>query len=129
MAGKILIHAISTNPYIAAMLLDEDLPETDWWHGTSWAEPDYATDYIVEHGEWWDEEALPMSFLSTIWASPEVQRTLKDFINTRRAIMKARSGEERVSLDRASEALWGTESIRKLASEICKTFGDSGLPR
>jgi len=121
-AAKILIFAIFTNPYIAPMLLDEELPEIDWWHGTSWAEPDYAVDYVVDHGKWWDEEELPLVFLSAVWNSWEVQQTLKDFINTRRALMKAQSGEERVSLGRASDALWSTERVRKLASRISKGF-------
>lgn len=122
MAAKTFIFAISTNPYIAPMLLDEALPETDWWHGTSWAEPDCAVDYIVEYGEWWDEEELPLSFLSALWNSWEVQQTLKDFINTRRALVKAQTGEERVSLGRASDALWSVERLRQVISRISKAF-------
>ena len=121
-AAEILIFAIFTNPYVAPMLLDQELPEIDWWHGTSWAEPDYAVDYIVDHGEWWDKEELPLGFLSAVWNSREVQQTLKDFINTRRALMKAQSGEERVSLGRASDALWSTERVRKLAGKISRAF-------
>ena len=121
-AARILIFAIFANPYIAPMLLRDKLPKRDWWHGISWAEPEYGEDYMIEYSSWWEREELPLVFLSTVWNSGEVQRNLKDFIATRRAMKKAKSGEDRVSLGRAGDALSSPERVRKLASKIFRQF-------
>jgi len=121
-AARILIHAVFTNPYIAPMLLDSELPERDWWPDTSWTEPEYAEDYVIDYGDWWDEEELYLLFLEAVWDSTEVQQNLKDFIAIRRTIMKAGSGEERVSLGRASDALRSPEMVRRLAGKVYREF-------
>ncbi len=121
-AARILVFAIFTNPYIAPMLLGDKLPKRDWWHGISWAEPEYAEDYMIEYSSWWEKEELPLVFLRAVWNSGEVQRDLKDFITTRRAMKKAKSGEDRVSLGRAGDALSSPERVRKLAGKICRQF-------
>lgn len=121
-AARILIFAIFTNPYIAPMLLDEKLPKTDWWHTTNWAEPDYANDYLIDYGSWWEEDDSALDFLDAVWNSLEVQRNLKDFIATRRAMKKAKSGEDRVSLGRAGDALCSPERAKKLAAKIYRQF-------
>ena len=121
-AARILIFAIFTNPYIAPMLLDDKLPKRDWWHTTGWAEPEYAEDYVIEYRSWWEKEELPLVFLGAVWNSLGVQRNLKDFIATRRAMKKAKSGEDRVSLGRAGDALCSPERVRKLAGKIYRQF-------
>jgi tetratricopeptide (TPR) repeat protein len=121
-AARILIFAIFANPYIAPMLLDDKLPKRDWWHSISWAEPEYAEDYMIEYGGWWEKEELPLVFLRAVWNSGEVQRDLTDFIATRRAMKKAKSGEDRVSLGRAGDALSSRERVRKLAGKIYREF-------
>jgi tetratricopeptide (TPR) repeat protein len=121
-AARILIFAIFSNPYIAPLLLDEKLPKRDWWHGTNRAEPGYAGDYIVEYCSWWDDEELSLPFLEKIGNSPEVQQNLKDFIAVRRAIKKAKSGEDRVSLGRAGDALHNPDWVKKIARKIVRAF-------
>jgi tetratricopeptide (TPR) repeat protein len=121
-AARILIFAIFSNPYAAPMLLGEKLPKSDWWHDTSWAEPEYAEDYVSEYRSWWEKEKLPLVFLRAIWDSWELQGILKDFIATRRALKKAKSGEDRVSLGRVSDALRSSERVRKLATKISRQF-------
>ena len=121
-AARILILAVFTNPYIAPMLLDDELPERDWWPDTSCTEPEYAEDYVIDYGDWWDKEELSLLFLEAVWNSMEVQRDLKDFIATRRAMMKAESGEERVSLGRASDALRSPGRVRRLARKVHREF-------
>lgn len=120
--ARILIFAIFTNPYIAPMLLGDKLPKTDWWHGISWAEPEYAEDYMIEYSSWWEKEELPLVFLGAVWNSGEVQRDLKDFIATRRAMKKAKSGEDRVSLGKVGDALSSRQRVRKLAGKIYRQF-------
>ncbi|MBT9141422.1 MAG: hypothetical protein DDT30_02014 [Dehalococcoidia bacterium] len=117
-AARILVFAIFANPYIAPMLLGDKLPKRDWWHGISWAEPEYAEDYVIEYSNWWEMEELPLVFLGAVWNFGEVQRNLKDFIATRRAMKKAKSGDDRVSLGRAGDALSSPERTRKLAGKI-----------
>lgn len=126
-AARILIFAIFSNPYVAPMLLKEELPRSDWWHDTSWAEPEYAQDYVSEYRGWWEKEEFPLVFLRAAWGSWEVQRNLKDFMATRRAMKKAKSGEERVSLGRASDALCSPERVRKLAAKISRQFKRANL--
>jgi hypothetical protein len=121
-AARILIFAIFANPYIAPTLLDDKPPKRDWWHSISWAEPEYAEDYMIEYSSWWEREGLPLVFLRAAWNSGEVQRDLKDFIATRRAMKKAKSGEDRVSLGRAGDALRSPERVRKLAGKIYRQF-------
>jgi len=121
-AARILIFAIFANPYVAPMLLKEKLPRSDWWYDTSWAESEYADDYVSEYRSWWEKEDLPLVFLRAVWGSWEVQRNLNDFIATRRAMKKAKSGEERVSLGRASDALRSPEAVRRLAGRISRQF-------
>lgn len=121
-ASRILIFAIFANPYIAPMLLDDKLPKRDWWHGISWAEPEYAEDYMIGYSSWWESEELPLVFLRACWSSGEVQQNLKDFIAARRAMKKAKSGDDRVSLGRAGDALSSPERVRKLAGKISRQF-------
>ena len=121
-AATILIFAISTNPYVAPMLLGDKLPKSDWWHGTNWAQPECAEDYVSEYFGWWESEELPLVFLRACWNSWEVQQNLKDFIATRKALKKAKSGDDRVSLGRAGDALFSPERVRKLAVKISKQF-------
>ena len=121
-AATILIFAIFTNPYIAPILLGDKLPKSDWWHGINWAEPEYAEDYMIEYNSWWEKEELPLAFLRAVWNSGGVQQNLKAFIATRRAMKKTKSGEDRVSLGRASDALSSPEKVRKLAGKIYRQF-------
>ena len=121
-AAKILIFAIFNNPYIAPMLLSDKLPKRDWFHTVNWAEPEYAEDYMIEYRSWWEREELPLVFLRAVWNFAEVQRSLKDFIATRRAMKKAKTGEDRVSLGRAGDALCNPERVRKLAAKITRQF-------
>jgi len=121
-AASILIFAIFTNPYIAPMLLGDKLPKRDWWHSISWAEPEYAEDYVIENSSWWEKEELPLVFLHAVWNSREIQQNLKDFIATRRAMKKTKSGEDRVSLGRAGDALSSPGKVRKLAGKIYRQF-------
>ncbi len=100
------------------MLLGDKLPKRDWGHGISRAEPEYAEDYVIEYSNWWEMEESPLVFLGAVWNFGEVQRNLKDFIATRRAMKKAKSGDDRVSLGRAGDALSSPERTRKLAGKI-----------
>lgn len=63
-----------------------------------------------------------MVFLRAVWNSGEVQRDLKAFIATRRAMKKAKSGDDRVSLGRAGDALSSPERVGKLAGKIYRQF-------
>lgn len=121
-AAQVLIFAIFTNPYIAPMLLSDKLPRRDWWHGTSWAEPENAKDYMIDYKDWWGVEELPLQFLRVVWNNEEVQRNLTDFIATRRAMKKAKTGEDRVSLGRAGDSLVSPERTKKLAKKIYRGF-------
>ncbi len=121
-AAQILIFAIFTNPYIAPMLLGDKLPKRDWWYGTSWAEPDCAKDYMIDYGSWWEREELSLRYLQAVWNNEEIQRNLNDFIAARRAMKKAKTGEDRVSLGRASDALASPERVRRLAEKIYRRF-------
>jgi hypothetical protein len=47
---------------------------------------------------------------------------LKDFIATRRAMKKAKTGDERVSLAKAGDVLRSPQRVRKLAARISKQF-------
>ncbi len=121
-AATILIIAFSTNPYIAPMLLGQKLPKSDWWHGTSWAQPECAEDYLMDYYAWWESEYLPLVFLHACWNSLEVQQTVKDFIATRKALKRAKTGNDRVSLGRAGDALFSPERVRKMAVRITRQF-------
>jgi hypothetical protein len=77
---------------------------------------------MIEYSSWWEREELPLVFLRAVWNFGEVQRNLRDFIATRRAMKKAKSGEDRVSLGRAGDALSSPERVRKLAGKICREF-------
>lgn len=121
-AARILIFAIFTNPYIVPMLLHDKLPRRDWWHGTSWAEPDYAHEYVADYGPWWEREEVPLRFLRVVWTSRDVQQNLKDFIRTRRAMKKAKSGEDRVSLGRAGDSLTSSSVVNGLAAKVYRQF-------
>ncbi len=121
-AAKVLIFAVFANPYIAPMLLSDKLPRKDWWHGTNLAEPEYAEDYMMEYGSWWKREEMPLVFLRAVWNSGDIQQNLKDFIATRRAMRKAKTGDERVILARAGDALCSPERVRELAARISRQF-------
>jgi tetratricopeptide (TPR) repeat protein len=121
-AARMLVSAIFENPYVAPMLLKDKLPESDWWHGSNLAEPQYAEDYMSEYHSWWEKEESALRLLRAIWDHGEVQRILKDYIAIRRAMNKARNGEERVSLGRASDRLIRPEKIMRLARKIYEEF-------
>jgi len=121
-AARVLISAVFANPYIAPMLLGAKLPRSDWWHGINWAEPECAEDYITEYANWWRSEDRPLTFLRAVWDSEGVQRNLKDFIATRRAMERAKTGDERVNLGRAGDALRSPRRVARMAAEISKQF-------
>ena len=121
-AARILIFAIFMNPYIAPMLLEEKLPKSDWFHTTGWAQPEYAREYLIDYGTWWEEEEAALVYLEEIWNSLEVQQNLKDFIATRRAMKKTKSGDDRVSLGRAGDALVSPDRVAKMARKIFRHF-------
>ncbi len=118
MAAEKLIAAIFENPYVAPMLLKDKLPESDWWHGSNLAEPEYAEDYVIEYHSWWEKEESALRLLRAIWVHGEVQRTLKDFIAIRRAINKSRNGD----LGMVSRRLTGPEKLKRLAGKIYRQF-------
>jgi tetratricopeptide (TPR) repeat protein len=121
-AMEILMFAISSNPYVAPMLLRTRLPRRDWWHGTNWAEADCARDYVEDYGSWWAKEISSLALLDLIWSSPEVRQNLKNFFRLRRAMAKAKSGEERVNLGRASDEVWSPEKVKDMAAVLYQRF-------
>lgn len=121
-AAKVLISAVFANPYIAPMLLGDKLPRRDWWHGTNLVEPEYAEDYVTEYGSWWGREERPLVFLRAVWRSEGVQQNLKDFLSIRRAMKKAKTPDERVTLIRAGDRLCRPARVRKLAARISDEF-------
>jgi hypothetical protein len=126
MATLKLVSAIIENPYIAPMLLKEPLPESDWWHSSSLAEPQYAEEYVREYQSWWQKEECALRFLRAIWGHGEVQRTLRDFIAMRRYLKKSGDGEPGY----VRKGLIG-EKIMKVAEKIYAGFtrDDSGQMR
>jgi len=122
-AAKILILAVSANPYIAPMLLGGKLPRSDWWHDTGWVEPGYAQDYVTEYRSWWSKEPGSLDFIQAVWTSASVQRNLRDYITTRRAMKKAKTGDERVNLGRAGDALWSPQRVERMAADITERYG------
>lgn len=122
-AARVLIFAVSANPYIAPMLLGGKLPRRDWWHDTGWAELGYAEDYMNEYCSWWGKEEGSLDFLRAVWSWEAVQRNLRDFIATRRAMKKAKTGDERVNLGRAGDVLWSPQRVERMAAEITERFG------
>ena len=123
-AIEILILAISSNPYVAPLLLGRRLPSRNWWHGTSWAEPDCARDYVEDYGSWWERDGASLALLDLVWSSAEVQKNLRGFFRLRRAMTKVKTGEERVSLGRMSDELWIPENVKRLTAVLyqrCKT--------
>jgi len=121
-AFRILIHAIHSNPYIVPKLLKVKLPPSDWWHGTNLAEPDYARDYVDDFGSWWKRDKGPLQLLSSVWHFPEVQQRLMDFIATRRAVQKAETGEDRVSLCRAGDKLFSPSAVKRMAAKAYREY-------
>ena len=117
-AARTLITGIFGNPYIPPMLLKNKLPESDWWHGSNLAEPQYAEDYVRGYHIWWEKEKSALRFLRAIWDHPGVQRTLKDFIAIRRAINQTSTGD----LGMSSYKLIGTKKLKRLAGEIYGQF-------
>jgi hypothetical protein len=100
------------------MLLKDRLPDSDWWHGSSLAEPQYAEDYVNDYRSWWEKQESALGLLRAIWNNGEIQRNLKEFIAIRRAINKSSSGD----LGLASRRLIRPEKIEKLASKIYEEF-------
>jgi tetratricopeptide (TPR) repeat protein len=121
-AARVLVFAIFANPYVAPVLLGHRLPKRDWWHDSNLAEPEYAVEYLNDYGAWWHQEKLPMALLDAVWTSPEVQQRLADFIATRRALKKAKTGEDRVSLGRAGDSLITARWAKKVAARISELF-------
>jgi tetratricopeptide (TPR) repeat protein len=127
MATLKLVSAIIENPYVAPMLLKEPLPECDWWHSSSLAEPQYAEDYVREYQSWWQKDESALKVLHTIWVHGEVQRTLRDFIAMRRYLKKSGDGEPGY----VRKGLIGPEKLKKLAEKIYAGFtqDDTGQMR
>jgi tetratricopeptide (TPR) repeat protein len=121
-AARVLVFAIFANPYVAPVLLGHKLPKRDWWHDSNLAEPEYAVEYLNDYGAWWHQETLPLALLEAVWTSPEVQQRLVDFIATRRALKKAKTGEDRVSLGRAGDSLITARWAKKVAARISELF-------
>jgi len=121
-AAKVLIFAVFGNIYIAPMLLGDRLPKRDWSHGTNLADPEYAEDYLIEYGSWWKREETSLVFLRAVWSSSDIQQSLNDFIAIRRAMKKARTIDERVSLMRASDRLCSPARVRKWAAKVSRQF-------
>lgn len=70
--------SILKNIYIAPLLLDEKLPDTNIWHPTERAEPDYAEEFIDSYSVLWDREAASLRLLREAWieCEPIVQRLI-----------------------------------------------------
>jgi len=123
-AARMLLAGIIKNPYIAPLLLNDQLPDSDWWHDSSWAEPQYAGDYVTEYRSWWVKERSALKFLRAVWSHEIVQKTLKDYIVIRKAMTGAATGKERVSLGRSSDDLFSREKIMGLARKIYEEFNE-----
>jgi tetratricopeptide (TPR) repeat protein len=121
-AATVLIFAVFANPYVAPILLGRKLPRRDWWHGTSWAEPESAIEYSNDYGAWWQKEKLPLAILDAIWTHTEVQQRLTDFIATRRAMKRAKAPDDRVSLGVAGDSLITRKWAKRVAASISKLF-------
>jgi tetratricopeptide (TPR) repeat protein len=76
--------AIFQNVYVAPLLLDEPLPETDVWHGINTAYPYYAEDYVDEFGPLWDEAARDA--LAALWQAPPLREVLDEWLDAGRRL-------------------------------------------
>jgi tetratricopeptide (TPR) repeat protein len=88
--------AIFQNVYIAPLLLDEPVPDTDVWHGIDVGEPFYAEAYLDRFGSLWDE--APRAALGALWHFTDVQEDVEAWIDAGRRLNEiaeeARDGDE-----------------------------------
>lgn len=87
---------IFQNVYVAPLLLDEPLPDTDIWHGIDIGEPFYAEDYLDRYGALWDDEAR--AALAVLWQADSLQENLDEWLDLGRRLNDlaeaARGGDE-----------------------------------
>ncbi len=88
--------ALFQNVYVAPLLLDEPLPDTDIWHGIDVGEPFYAELYLDRYGTLWTDDAL--AALDALWQADFVQDALDEWLELGRRLddlaEEARSGDE-----------------------------------
>jgi tetratricopeptide (TPR) repeat protein len=116
--------AIFQNVYVAPLLLDEPLPDTDVWHSINLGEPFYAEDYLDRYGTLWDEEAR--AALGVLWPADSLQEDLDEWLDLGRRLNDladaARGGDE------AARRQW-RQLVRKQQSIEDTTLSNSDLRR
>ena len=77
-ASRKLVQTMLRNLYLIPALIGIAQPRLDIWHGSNWAEPDYAEYGVTEVAALWDADAL--EWARHEWESAAVQRVRERYL-------------------------------------------------
>lgn len=98
-ASRKLVQTMLRNLYLIPALIGVAQPRLDIWHGSNWAEPEYAEYGVAEVATLWDADAL--AWARRDWESAAVQRVRERYLQLWRQLSHEPVGPTRSRLVRA----------------------------
>lgn len=73
--------AVFVNIYLAPLLLEEPLPDTEFWHGTNLQEPGYAGEYVELFGDLWKRTPGALDVVRRLWCDEALQSGVTQYVH------------------------------------------------
>ena len=87
-AASVLRRSFLANAYIAEVLMGNMRPEPlPIQHGSNYAEPEIAYEYVERYGKLWHDVPDAVSFLRWLWHQPQVLRERAAYLEIREALL------------------------------------------
>ena len=106
------------NAYIAEILCGNPHPlPIGMWHGTSWADPGLAIEYVSDYGKLWHATPDAVAFLRWLHTHPRVMAERAGVLRWQEALLWEHDAGRRATLIDGAEAAW-QEIDDRLSREI-----------
>ena len=95
------------NGYIAEVICGNPHPlPAGIWHGTAWAEPGLAMEYMLDYGMLWHVTPDAVAFLRWLHTHPKVMAERADTLQWQEALLWERDAGRRASIGDKADAAW-----------------------
>jgi tetratricopeptide (TPR) repeat protein len=95
------------NGYIAEVLCGNPHPlPAGIWHGTAWAEPRLAMEYVLDYGMLWHLTPDAVAFLRWLHTHPKVMAERAGILQWQEALLWERDAARRASIGDKADAAW-----------------------
>ena len=104
-AATSLRRGFAENGYIAEVLCGNPHPlPAGIWHGTAWAEPRLAMEYVLDYGILWHMTPDAVAFLRWLHTHPKVMAERAGILQWQKALLWERDAARRVSMGHKADA-------------------------